>query len=161
MRPNALKIINPKWNCTISEVTLSEDYNLIFQDEDEQQHDSSTNHNWHKFSRSFSKRDSELQYQQGKSLLEFENGNNASNNYSKNGINGTSHTVVEMSGMHDTTLSAPCNNSQDFKSQFSQESKTSFHASGSIGENLHKIGKKPAIMLRVPEDTEGKILWQF
>ena len=67
-----------------------------------------------------------------------------------------------MSGMHDTTLSAaPCNNSQDFKSQFSQESKTSFHASGSIGENLHKIGKKPAIMLRVPEDTEGKILCQF
>ena len=60
--------------------------------------------------------------------------------------------------MHDnTTLSAPCNNSQDFKSQFSQESKTS----GSIGENLHKIGKKPAIMLRVPEDTEGKILGQF
>ena len=64
--------------------------------------------------------------------------------------------------MHDnTTLSAPCNNSQDFKSQFSQESKTSFHASGSIGENLHKIGKKPAIMLRVPEDTEGKMLLEI
>ena len=60
-----------------------------------------------------------------------------------------------MSGIQDSSAAS---NVQDFKSQISHDSKTSFHASerlGSIGENLHKISKKPAIMLRVPEDTEG------
>ena len=116
------------------------------------------------------KPNSELHYQQGKSLLEFEHGNNTSinsTNIAKNGINGTSHTVVEMS-----EIESSASNLQDFKSQFSHDSKVSFYdRHGSIGENkgsfhenrhgsidekLHKIGKKPAIMLRVPEDTEGK-----
>ncbi len=36
-------------------------------------------------------------------------------------------------------------------------SSASFHASASFAGDLSKLGKKPSIMMRVPEDTEGAL----
>ena len=64
--------------------------------------------------------------------------NNDANNGVNNGLNG-SHTVVDMTGY---------------------ETQMSFTGSASVSEHLHKVSalsKKPPIMMRLLEDTEGAL----